>query len=156
MTTPKYTNKNWNPLLEPDTPAQWHKPRMVRVSTDLFSPEITKQELRGTWVTMHHTHKENGDIFQLLTDYPERIPKALGLDGIGWYTVELPVPCPEPGIWLGVECSNQHLADERIPSLLQAPASVRFVRCKPSLGAIQLGVSIRKYSGGIYLIEENR
>lgn len=53
--------------------------------------------------------------------------------------------CYEPGrmwplsnVWLGVSCENQQTADQRIPLLLQTPATVRFVSAEPLLGAIDI------------------
>ena len=41
-------------------------------------------------------------------------------------------------MWLGVTCENQKTADERIPILLDIPATVRFVSCEPLLSNINL------------------
>lgn len=43
-----------------------------------------------------------------------------------------------PHIWLGVTAENQQRADERIPTLLQIPAAVRFVSVEPMLGPVDL------------------
>jgi protein gp37 len=48
-----------------------------------------------------------------------------------------------PNIWLGTSVENQKAADDRIPSLLQTPAAVRFLSCEPLLESIDL----RKYLG---------
>jgi protein gp37 len=45
---------------------------------------------------------------------------------------------PLPNVWIGVTAENQQTADERIPLLLQCPASVRFVSCEPLLGPVNL------------------
>lgn len=39
-------------------------------------------------------------------------------------------------LWLGVSCEDQRRADERIPDLLETPATVRFVSAEPLLGPI--------------------
>jgi protein gp37 len=44
-----------------------------------------------------------------------------------------------PNLWLGVTAENQQTADERIPLLLQTPATVRFVSVEPMLGRVDLG-----------------
>lgn len=41
-----------------------------------------------------------------------------------------------PNVWLGVTAENQKRADERIPTLLQIPAAVRFVSIEPMLGPV--------------------
>ncbi|MCC3459815.1 MAG: DUF5131 family protein [Oscillatoriales cyanobacterium] len=48
-----------------------------------------------------------------------------------------------PNIWLGTSVENQKAADDRIPSLSQTPAAVRFLSCEPLLESIDL----RKYLG---------
>ncbi len=40
---------------------------------------------------------------------------------------------PLPNVWLGVSAEDQQRADERIPTLLQIPAAVRFVSYEPAL-----------------------
>lgn len=45
---------------------------------------------------------------------------------------------PLENVWLGVSCENQETADERVPLLMQIPASVRFLSCEPLLGSIDL------------------
>ena len=41
-------------------------------------------------------------------------------------------------VWLGVSVEDQKRADERIPDLLNTPASVRFLSCEPLLGPVDL------------------
>jgi protein gp37 len=48
------------------------------------------------------------------------------------------VEWPLPNVWLGVTAENQRFADERIPTLLETPAAVRFVSLEPLLGPIDL------------------
>lgn len=45
---------------------------------------------------------------------------------------------PLPNVWLGVSVEDQATADERIPVLLDCPASVRFVSAEPLLGPVDL------------------
>lgn len=45
---------------------------------------------------------------------------------------------PLPNVWLGVTAEDQQRADERIPLLLQTPATVRFVSVEPQLGPVDL------------------
>lgn len=42
-------------------------------------------------------------------------------------------------VWLGTSAEDQQTADERIPHLLQAPATMRFLSCEPLLGEVVLG-----------------
>lgn len=43
-----------------------------------------------------------------------------------------------PNVWLGVSVENQKSADERIPLLLETPATVRWLSCEPLLEKINL------------------
>jgi len=44
-------------------------------------------------------------------------------------------------VWAGVTAENQIRADERIPVLLQIPATIHFVSCEPLLGPVDLKLS---------------
>ena len=44
---------------------------------------------------------------------------------------------PWPNVWLGTSVEDQATADERIPHLLDLPATVRFVSAEPLLGPIK-------------------
>jgi len=52
---------------------------------------------------------------------------------------------PLSNVWLGVSCERQQEADERIPLLLQTPASVRFTSAEPLLGPIDLIGTFARY-----------
>jgi protein gp37 len=43
-----------------------------------------------------------------------------------------------PNIWLGTSVENQETATKRIPHLLKAPATLRFLSCEPLLGPVDL------------------
>jgi len=45
-------------------------------------------------------------------------------------------------VWVGTSVENQKAADERIPTLMQVNANVRFLSCEPLLGPINIGESI--------------
>lgn len=49
-----------------------------------------------------------------------------------------PTPTEMPNVWLGVSVEDQKRADERIPLLLQTPASLRFASVEPLLGPVNL------------------
>ncbi|GAA4349950.1 phage Gp37/Gp68 family protein [Hymenobacter saemangeumensis] len=46
---------------------------------------------------------------------------------------------PPTNVWLGTSVENQEQADLRIPLLLEAPATVRFLSMEPLLGPVDLG-----------------
>lgn len=45
---------------------------------------------------------------------------------------------PLPNLWLGVSVEDQDAAEDRIPHLLGAPATLRFLSCEPLLGPVDL------------------
>lgn len=45
---------------------------------------------------------------------------------------------PLPNVWLGTSAERQQEADERVPHLLNTPASVRFISAEPLLGPVRL------------------
>ncbi len=55
---------------------------------------------------------------------------------------------PLPNVWLGVSVESQSAADERIPLLLETPASQRFLSCEPLLESVDL-TTIKCLDGGL-------
>ncbi len=45
---------------------------------------------------------------------------------------------PMPNVWLGVSVEDQKRADERIPTLLETPAAVRWMSAEPLLGMLDI------------------
>lgn len=92
--------------------------------------------------------------FQVLTKRPERMREylatpdrpvrildaayrsELGFDGLD--EIIEPLGWPLPNVWLGVSVENQRMFDQRVPLLLDTPATVRFLSCEPLLGPIEL------------------
>lgn len=70
----------------------------------------------------------------LLTKRPENLAR-FGEEMFGWDVLRHGFP---PNVWLGVSVEDQARADERIPLLLQAPATVRFLSVEPLLGSVDL------------------
>lgn len=58
-----------------------------------------------------------------------------------WIRFDDSYPLP-PNVWVGVSVEDQQRADERIPLLLQIPASVRFLSCEPLLGPVDFSKSV--------------
>lgn len=123
-----------------DAPLRRKKPTIYFVNSmsDLFHEDMPLEWIDRVWNVMVEAHRANGHIFQVLTKRPSVMRRALGPNGIGWYAVEKPVPCPEPGIWLGTSVERQKEANERIPELLMTPATVRFLSVEPLLEAVDL------------------
>lgn len=53
-----------------------------------------------------------------------------------WINNAIPQRWPLPNVWLGVSVEDQTAADQRIPLLIQTPATVRFLSCEPLLDGI--------------------
>lgn len=123
-----------------DQPYRWKRPRRIFVNSlsDLFHPDVPFDFIGQVFSVMgyndHHT-------FMVLTKRPARM-----LEFFKWYQdiskdpeTESTEPFILPNVWIGVTVENQQAADERIPLLLQTPASVRFLSCEPLLGEVNLG-----------------
>ena len=141
-----------------DQPLRWRKPRKIFVNSmsDLFHPAVPDAFLDDVFAVMlgapHH-------IFQVLTKRPERMhdylqnpatPDRVALQawrdaGMADHPVSLrdmkvflKFSWPLPNVWLGVSVEDQRRAQERIPLLLQTPATLRFLSCEPLLGPVDL------------------
>lgn len=66
--------------------------------------------------------------WQILTKRPENIVGMLPPDWGDGY----------PNVWLGTSVEDQQRANERIPQLLDVPATIRFLSCEPLLGTVDL------------------
>ncbi len=123
--------------------------------TDMFGEWVPFEWIAACFgvmaATPHHTH-------QVLTKRPERAleffrllwvgEKAVQLHALGIIGERFPLhpikgtlkerPWPLPNVWLGTSVEDQRRADERIPALIQCPASVRFLSVEPMLEAVDL------------------
>lgn len=116
------------------------KPTVFAVWNDLFHENISFEEIDKATYAMG-VHPEH--IFLILTKRPERLLeyskyaasqiKELGFDHVDGKYFEFP-----NFMWVGTTVENQRTADERIPLLLQTPASKRFLSVEPMLGNINL------------------
>ena len=86
-------------------------------------------------------------IFQVLTKRPENLraymadpdtPARVAAASAAGGGPDGAVTWPPPNVWLGVSAEDQARADERIPSLLDAPAALRMLSCEPLLGTLSL------------------
>lgn len=129
-------------------PLKRKKPTTYFVNSmgDLFHEGVTDEQIDRVFAVMalcpQHT-------FQVLTKRARRMrdyiaskrqlaPQWVAFPSLG-ERVLLPYEgCYPKNIWLGISAEDQKRADERIPHLLQTPASVRFVSCEPLLGEINL------------------
>ena len=128
-------------------PMRWRKPRQVFVCSmsDLFHEGVPSEFIDAVFAVMalcpQHT-------FQVLTKRPERMAEYVRDErtrhAVIDYLTQLRggnsgvVEWPLPNIWLGTSVEDQTAVDERIGSLLQCPAAVRFLSCEPLLGNVRL------------------
>lgn len=105
-------------------PMTWKKPRKVFVNSmsDLFHPDVPVDFIAQVWATMaatpHHT-------YQILTKRPERMAEVLS--GAEFALL--------PNVWLGTSVEDSRVVN-RLDSLRQVPAAVRFVSFEPLIGSV--------------------
>jgi protein gp37 len=92
---------------------------------DVFDNQVPLEWRWALWAVIKATPHLD---WLLLTKRPQNIKKMLPEDwGAGWHNV-----------WLGTTVENQVEANRRVPHLLAAPATVRFLSCEPLLGLVDL------------------
>lgn len=84
---------------------------------------------------------------QLLSSEARNHPKGFSGPIHCKYGPDPDAPWPLPNVHIGVSVENQATADERIPLLLQTPASKRFVSYEPALGPICFNVISKPQQG---------
>jgi protein gp37 len=115
-----------------DKPMDWVRSRKIFAVSmgDLFHEKV-----EPLWIALilGKIRIYNKHTFMILTKRPNNLIKHLDNTMISQF-----FDPPLPNLWLGVTAENQKRADERIPTLLQIPAAVRFVSVEPMLGPIDL------------------
>lgn len=110
-------------------PLKWKKSRRIFVCSmgDLFHKEVTDVMIASVFAVMaqakHHT-------FLVLTKRAERMRDFFNYAPSSITAL--------PNVWLGVTAENQKRTDERIPILLDTPASHRFISVEPMLEYINI------------------
>jgi len=111
--------------LQPDVvelPLRWKRPRMIFVNSmsDLFHKDVPAEFVARCFAVME---RASWHTFQVLTKRPER-------------ALELAPHLPWPrNLWMGTSVENARYVT-RIGSLIQIPASIRFLSLEPLLGPI--------------------
>lgn len=149
-----------------DQPLRWQKPRRIFVNSmsDLFHESVPFEFIAAVFAVMAVSTRHT---FQVLTKRPQRMlefftwvdeegmpprcPSEFDDSRIidAWGGEYLPLEkwkgydnCgpafPYRNVWLGVSVEDQATADERIPLLLLAPASVRWISAEPLIEKIDL------------------
>ncbi len=140
-------------------PLQWQRPRKIFVNSmsDLFHESVPDEYIAAVFGVMASAHWHT---FQVLTKRPERMVRwfadhdlAAAKRHRSAATACLEAAYdrhhilvdddhhrdwPLPNVHLGVSVEGQHVANERIPLLLQTPAAVRFISAEPLLGAVDI------------------
>lgn len=118
-----------------EQPQHWRRSRKIFVCsmTDLFGEHVGVDMIQSVFdvmtssVAKHHT-------FMVLTKRARRMAQILPHlrfpGGTKWQDR------PSPNVWIGVSVENQKTADERIPLLLDMPATIRWVSYEPALGPV--------------------
>lgn len=110
-----------------------------RIYIELKSLAETYVDVFCDWlVTSSGAQRQHDEtISALLYDKQPRIIATKKI--LGW---------PLESVWLGVSVEDQARADERIPTLLETPAAVRFVSYEPALGPVDFREWIPQFDCG--------
>lgn len=131
-----------------DEPLRLKKPRRIFVNSmsDLFHENVPDEFIDQVFAVMAMASQHT---FQVLTKRPDRMHRYLNDADLQdrltdlWHerspeNIRWSFMLPLTNVWLGVSVENQETADERIPLLLQTPATVRWISAEPLLGDISL------------------
>ena len=105
-------------------PLKWKKPRKIVVNymSDLFHEQISDSFVKEVWRVMRNTPRHN---YQILTKRPDRMAEF----------VKTKIKEVLPNVWLGTSVENLDVVD-RIDSLREIPAAIRFISFEPLIGAV--------------------
>lgn len=125
-------------------PRHWRKPRLVFVNSmsDLFHPDVSFEFIHLLWQNMMAAHRH---VYQILTKRPQRAAAFFRWNASLPAHQRIQPYCRQ--VWLGVSVENQDLAEERVPSLLELPAAVRWVCVEPLLGPLDLAPFLDRREG---------
>lgn len=112
-----------------DQPFRWRRPRLVFVNSmsDLFHELIPTHFILQVFEVMRACSEHT---FQVLTKRP--------IQALRFFS-ETNTVAPE-NVWVGVSVESQRYS-ERVNSLRQIPARVRFLSCEPLLGRLRLNLT---------------
>lgn len=127
-------------------PLGWRKSSLIFVNSmsDVFHSSLKASEIAQIFAVMA---LGNQHVYQVLTKRPD-LMHAFVTDAATPASVELAMQAIKPGsrlpswplknVWMGTSVEDQRRAGERIQSLLQVPAPVRFLSMEPLLGPVLL------------------
>ncbi len=137
-------------LLEP---SKERKPMRIFVNSmsDAFYEKLSDEQIAKIWAGMALAPWHD---FQVLTKRAERMrdwlrdPRTPGLVAAEIDRLEpgamLPA-WPFSNVWVGVSIEDQVRADERLPLLLDCPATVRFVSAEPLIRPVSLKLALEQH-----------
>lgn len=171
-----------------ELPFRWKKSRVVFVNSmsDLFHPDVPNDFICDVFSVMalayQHTFqvltkrprrmagllndgKFNYEVGCRISEYIDRHDLYRApLGRYAWDVLKLgdeiddTIELPLPNVWLGTSVEDQKWADQRIPQLLETPATVRFLSCEPLLesvdisswlgGNVERSVAVREHDRG--------
>ena len=107
-------------------PKTWRRPKKIFVNSmsDLFHADVPDDFIERVWQTMSASPKHT---FQILTKRPERMAAVLK-DTRRFKVLS--------NVWLGVSVEDSKVID-RLDSLRQAPAKIRFASFEPLIGSVK-------------------
>jgi protein gp37 len=111
-----------------NAPLRWKEPaRVFTASLSDFFIEEADEWRDDAWSIIRGTPHLT---YQILTKRPERIleclPRDWNVDGLRF--------TPYKNVWLGTSVEDDATTRERIPKLIEVPATKRFLSCEPLLG----------------------
>ena len=124
-------------------PVSWRAPRMIFVNSmgDLFHEDAPDWWINRVFAVMRDSPQHS---FQCLTKRARRMRDYI----LAWSAVADRIRRRHPNghklrwpfanVWLGVSVEDQRPAEERLPLLLETPASVRWASVEPLLEAVDL------------------
>lgn len=121
-----------------ELPKKWKQPRRIFVNSmsDLFHEEVPFEFVDAVFATMVEANQHT---YQVLTKRPERM-----LDWARSREESFP-----SHIWVGVSVESQYWA-RRIDTLVDVPASVRFLSCEPLVRPLSLKEHVA--DGGLHWV----
>ncbi len=119
----------WNGVVREDPssleiPVRWKKPRKIFVNSmsDLFHDGVSDEFIIAVWDVMLRTPQHH---YQILTKRPDRMNRV----------VSKMIKTVLPNVWLGTSVESSDVKN-RIDSLRDVPASIRFVSFEPLIGSV--------------------
>lgn len=115
-----------------DQPLKWKKPRKIFICSmgDLFHNNVLPAWQKYIFQRIEDCSRH---IFIILTKRPHNMADFIAQGSKDYWR-----PWPLPNVWLGVTVESAKYLD-RVETLLQIPANIRFISCEPLLEHLDIG-----------------